>query len=129
MFSPYALRFASFLFTSFDYNVFMNTASPYFKTKDLKIPPQNIEAEKALLGSIMMRGEVMHDIVDMIKEASFYSNQHKAIWLALFELHSKSSPIDMLSVSARLKEKNLLDQSGGLSYLTEIINSVPSSTN
>lgn len=107
----------------------MNTASPYFKTKDLKIPPQNIEAEKALLGSVMIRGEVMHDIVDMIGESSFYSNQHKSIWATLFELHSKGVPIDMLSVSARLKEKSILDQAGGMSYLTDIINSVPSSTN
>ncbi len=107
----------------------MNTASPYFKTKDLKIPPQNIEAEKALLGSVMIRGEVMHDIVDLVGESSFYSNQHKSIWGTLFELHSKGTPIDMLSVSARLKEKSLLDQAGGMSYLTEIVNSVPSSTN
>ena len=107
----------------------MNTASPYFKTKDLKIPPQNIEAEKALLGSIMIRGEVMHDIVDIVGEASFYSNQHKSIWGTLFELHSKGTPIDLLSVSARLKEKGVLDQTGNMSYLTEIINAVPSSTN
>ncbi|MEK7610050.1 MAG: replicative DNA helicase [Patescibacteria group bacterium] len=107
----------------------MEKTSPYFKTKDLKIPPQNIEAEKALLGSVMIRGEVMHDIVDIVREASFYSNQHKAIWATFFELHSKSIPIDMLSVSARLKEKGLLEQSGGITYLTEIVNSVPSSTN
>lgn len=107
----------------------MNTASPYFKTKDLRIPPQNIEAEKALLGSVMMRGEVMHDIVDMVGEASFYSNQHKNIWSVLFELHSKNTPIDLLSVSARLKDKGLIDQSGGMTYLTELINVVPSSAN
>ncbi|MEK7641643.1 MAG: replicative DNA helicase [Patescibacteria group bacterium] len=107
----------------------MNTASPYFKTKDLKIPPQNIEAEKALLGSILIRGEAMHDIVDIVGEASFYSNQHKNIWAAIFELHSKTTPIDLLSLSARLKDKNLLEQSGGMTYLTELINAVPSSTN
>jgi replicative DNA helicase len=67
----------------------MNTQSPYFKTKDLKIPPQNIEAEKALLGSVMMRGEVMHDIADIVGEHSFYSTQHKTIWATLFELHSR----------------------------------------
>ncbi len=107
----------------------MNTASPYFKTKDLRIPPQNIEAEKALLGSIMIRGEVMHDIMDIAGESSFYSNQHKTIWAALFELHSKNTPIDILSVSARLKDKNQLEQIGGMSYLTELVNIVPSSTN
>lgn len=107
----------------------MNTTSPYFKTKDLKIPPQNIEAEKALLGSILIRSEVMHEIVDIVREQSFYSNQNKAIWATLFELHSKTIPIDLLSLSARLKEKGLLEQSGGMTYLTEIINVVPSSTN
>ena len=107
----------------------MSTTSPYFKTKDLKIPPQSIEAEKALLGSIMLRSEVMHDIVDTIGEHSFYSNQHKMIWTTLLDLHGKSTPIDMLSVSSRLKEKNLLEQAGGMTYLSEIINIVPSSTN
>jgi replicative DNA helicase len=107
----------------------MNTASPYFKTKDLKIPPQNVEAEKALLGSVMIRSEVMHDVNDLIQDVSFYSNQHKAIWATLFELHSKGAPIDLLSISARLKEKGLLDEIGGMAYLTELINVVPSSTN
>ena len=107
----------------------MSTTSPYFKTKDLKIPPQNIEAEKALLGSIMIRGEVMHDLVDIINGQSFYSGQHNKIWGVLFELHTKAAPIDLLSVSARLKEKDLLENVGGMAYLTELINSVPSSTN
>jgi replicative DNA helicase len=107
----------------------VDTASPYFKTRDLKIPPHNLEAEKALLGSIMIRGEAMHDVSDLVNEQSFYSNQHKIIWSTLFELHNKASPIDVLSVSARLKEKNQLEQAGGMSFLTELINVVPSSTN
>ena len=107
----------------------MATQSPYFKTKDLKIPPQSIEAEKALLGSCMIRGEVMHDVSDTINEQSFYSSQHKMIWSVLSELHLKSTPIDLLSVSSRLKEKNQLEQVGGMTYLAEIINVVPSSSN
>lgn len=107
----------------------MNTASPYFKTKDLKLPPQNIEAEKALLGSVMIRSDVMHDLIDIVSENSFYSNQHKTIWSTLFELHTKSVPIDLLSISTRLKEKGLLEDIGGMTYLSELINIVPSSTN
>jgi len=107
----------------------MAQTSPYFKAKDLKIPPQNLEAEKALLGSIMIRSDVMHDIIDVIKADSFYTPQNKAVWDVLLELHTKSSPIDLLSVSARLKEKNSLEEAGGMSYLTELINAVPSSTN
>ncbi|MDD5165357.1 MAG: replicative DNA helicase [Candidatus Pacebacteria bacterium] len=107
----------------------MATTSPYLKAKDLKIPPHSLEAEKALLGSIMIRPEVMHDILDLVTDRAFYSNQHRHVWTTLFELHGKSTPIDLLSVSARLKEKNALENVGGMAYLSELINSVPSSTN
>src|SRR3989344_7793488 len=107
----------------------MTPTSPYFKTKDLRIPPQSLEAEKALLGSIMIRPEVMHEVVDTISDRSFYSDRHRIIWSVIMELHSKGIPIDLLSLSARLKEKELLDQTGGMSYLTELVQGVPSSTN
>jgi replicative DNA helicase len=58
----------------------MSPTSPYFKSKDLRIPPQSLEAEKALLGSIMIRPEVMHDVNDIVSEKSFYSDRHKLIW-------------------------------------------------
>jgi len=107
----------------------MSPISPYVKQKDLKIPPQSLEAERALLGSLIIRGETMHDVSDVVTEQSFYSTHHKTIWASLFELHTKSSPIDLLSLSARLKDKGELEQVGGMSYLTELINTVPSSTN
>ncbi len=107
----------------------MNPTSPYFKTKDLRIPPQSLEAEKALLGSIMIRPEVMHDVTDIVAEKSFYSDRHKMIWSIMLELHTKGIAIDLLSVSSRMKERDLLEQAGGMSYLTEIVHSVPSSTN
>ena len=107
----------------------MATTSPYLKARDLKIPPHSLEAEKALLGSIMIRPEVIHDILDLVTDRAFYSNQHKNIWSTIIELHTKSIPIDLLSLSSRLKEKNLLENVGGMAYLSELINSVPSSTN
>ncbi len=107
----------------------MTPTSPYFKAKDLRIPPQSLEAEKALLGSIMIRPEVMHDVNDIISERAFYSDRHKLIWSTMIELHNKSTPIDLLSLSSRLKEKEVLEQAGGMSYLTELVHGVPSSTN
>lgn len=107
----------------------MNPTSPYFKTKDLRIPPQSLEAEKALLGSIMIRPEVMHDVTDIVAERSYYSDRHKMIWSIMLELHTKGIAIDLLSVSSRMKERDMLEQAGGMSYLTEIVHSVPSSTN
>lgn len=103
--------------------------SPYFKTKDLRIPPQSLEAERALLGSIMLRPEVMYDVMDIVQKPMFYSEKHRMLWNNMTELHSKNTPIDLLSLSNKLKEKNELEMIGGMSYLTEVVNSVPSSTN
>ncbi len=95
----------------------------------LRIPPQNLEAEMALLGSIMLRPEALFDIADIINPDSFYSEKHRIIHETMMELFVKRSPIDLLSVSSVLKEKGWLDQIGGNTYLTEVINVVPSSAN
>lgn len=95
----------------------------------LRIPPHNLEAERALLGSIMLRPEVMFEITDLAHAVSFYSEKHRLIFETMLDLFSKRSPTDLLSVSARLKEKNLLDETGGNSYLSELVNSVPSASN
>jgi len=95
----------------------------------VRIPPQNLDAEMALLGSIMLRPESMHDVVDIIKQDSFYSEKHKVVFETMMELFSKHLPIDMLSVSSKLSEKAWLDQIGGNTYLTELVNVVPSSSN
>ena len=95
----------------------------------MRVPPQSLDAEMALLGSIMLRPEALHDIIDTIKADSFYSEKHRIIFETMMELFIKRSPIDLLSVSGRLKEKGWLDQIGGSTYLTEIVNVVPSSAN
>jgi replicative DNA helicase len=95
----------------------------------LRIPPQNLEAEMALLGSIMQRPDVMYDLADIISLDSFYSEKHRIVMGAMFDLFKKSNPIDLLSVSARLKEKEQLDQIGGSSFLAELVQNVPSASN
>src|SRR3989344_2607923 len=99
------------------------------KKTHLRIPPNNTEAERALLGSIMLRPEVMFEITDLTHSSSFYSERHRLIFETMLELFSKRNPTDLLTVSARLKEKNLLEETGGNTYLGEIINSVPSAAN
>ncbi|MFA6270367.1 MAG: replicative DNA helicase [Candidatus Paceibacterota bacterium] len=99
------------------------------KKTHLRIPPNNTEAEKALLGSVMLRPEVMFEITDLAHCASFYSEKHRLIFETMLELFSKRSPTDLLTVSARLKEKNILEEIGGNTYLGEVINSVPSAAN
>ncbi len=95
----------------------------------LRIPPQNLDAEKALLGSIMLRPGGFAEVLDFVREESFYSGRHRLIWRTMFELYNKNTPIDLLSLSSRLTEKNELEAAGGAGYLTELAVSVPSTTN
>jgi replicative DNA helicase len=95
----------------------------------LRIPPQNIDSEKAFLGSIMLRPGALHEVLDLIAAQTFYAEKHRIIYQAMMELFIKGDPIDLLSLSSRLTEKNQLEQVGGRSYLAELVNAVPSSAN
>jgi len=101
--------------------------------QDLKIsgrvPPHSLEAEMALLGSIMLRPDAVYDIGDSIKPSDFYLQKHGLIFETMQEMVVKNIPIDLLSLSSRLTEKKLIDQIGGNSYLTEIVDTVPSAAN
>lgn len=95
----------------------------------LKVPPQSLESEMALLGAMMLRPDSINEIVDTISPETFYSERHKKIYETILELFSKSIPIDLVSLASRLKEKKTLDQVGGKSYLSELVEAVPSAAN
>lgn len=97
--------------------------------RKLRIPPQNIEAERALLGSIMLKPDALYEIIDIINASVFYSDKHKIIFEAMMDLFGKHTPIDLLSLSNRLKEKNQLDSIGGGTALGELVETVPTATN
>lgn len=98
-------------------------------SKQLRVPPHHIDAEKALLGSVMLKPEAMHDISVDIRPESFYADKHREIYRAILEIFTKGDPIDLLSVTTRLKQNGQLDRVGGASYLTELIESVPAASN
>ncbi len=93
-----------------------------------KLPPQDIDAEKSLLGSLMLDKNAIVKVVDYLQAKDFYNQGHKEIYQAIVELFQKNNPIDLLSVASRLKEKGLLKNIGGNGYLTELINTVPTAT-
>lgn len=95
----------------------------------LRIPPHSLEAEMALLGSIMLRPDAIYEVVEVVGPSSFYFEKHRLIFEAMLELFTKHSPIDILSLSTRLKEKEQLERLGGTTYLTELSTTVPSSAN
>lgn len=94
-----------------------------------RLPPQNIEAEQSVLGSLMLDKDAAIKISDIIKSEDFYRGSHQLIFATMLELYEKNEPIDLLSLSNRLEEKEKLEETGGTSYLTELINTVPSSAN
>jgi replicative DNA helicase len=100
-----------------------------FASSALRIPPHNSEAEQALLGSVMLNPEIISEVADAVSADSFYAEKHRLIFEAMLELYSNGEPIDILSLSARLKEKETLGRVGGAGYLAELVNSVPSASN
>ena len=93
-----------------------------------KLPPRNTEAEQCLLGCLMLDKDAIVKVIDFIKAEDFYKGIHGEIYQTMAELYEKTEPIDLLSVSSRLKEKNKLEETGGSAYLTSLINSVPTAT-
>ncbi len=94
----------------------------------LKIPPQNLEAEQSILGSLMIDKDAIFKVVDILSKEDFYKPDHGKIYEAIVNLYSKTQPIDILSVSSKLKEMNQLEEIGGSTYLTDLINSVPTAS-
>ena len=97
--------------------------------KRLRIAPHNIDAERALLGAILLKPEVMHDISVTIHPESFYADKHREIFRAILEVFMKGDPIDLLSISTKLKTNNQLERVGGATYLTDLSESVPAAGN
>lgn len=93
-----------------------------------KIPPQNIEAEKSLLGALMLDKNAIIKVADFLQPRDFYRGIHQEIYSAMQNIFERVEPVDLLSVSARLKEKERLNEIGGNAYLTELINTVPTAT-
>ncbi len=92
-----------------------------------KLPPQNIDAEQSLLGSLMMDKDGMLKVADFLSADDFYKRNHQYIFEAMLDLYTKSEPIDILSLTNRLKEKNKIDEVGGGDYLSSLVNTVPTS--
>jgi len=93
-----------------------------------KLPPQSIEAEKSVLGCLMLDKNAIIKVADFFKPRDFYKAIHQEIYKVIIELFDKEDPIDLLAVSNRLKDKNLLEEIGGNAYLTDLINSVPTAS-
>jgi replicative DNA helicase len=94
-----------------------------------KVPPQSINMEKAVLGAMLIEKEAILKVIDIINEGDFYKDKHRQIFLTIYELYSLNQVVDILTVSEALKKKKISDKVGGVSYLTDLINSVQTAAN
>ena len=93
-----------------------------------KITPQNLEAEQSLLGALLLDKDSIIKVGDQVNSEDFYANKHQAIFESMVDLFRKHEPIDILSLSNRLQEKNELERIGGRAYLIQLSNAVPTAS-
>lgn len=95
---------------------------------DGRVPPQDIVAEKSLLGAIMLDENVLPEIITILKASDFYDENHRVIFEAMGNLYDAHKPIDLLTLTSELKSLKKLKQIGGAPYLTELSNFVPAAS-
>jgi len=98
------------------------------KSPITKLPPQNLEAESSLLGCLLIDKDAVIKVVDIIRPEDFYKDANGIIFSAMRELYIHHEPIDILTLTNKLEEKNQLEAIGGRTYLAELANSVATSS-
>lgn len=94
-----------------------------------RTPPHNIEAEQAILGAIFLEPESMSSATELLIPSDFYRASHQRIFQVMMQLTDKGEPIDLVTVTTALSNAKLLDEIGGVSYLSDLANAVPTAAN
>ncbi len=97
--------------------------------QEIRVPPQNIDAEKSVLGSLLIDEEAIGAAIEILDEAWFYEQSHRQIFRAILELYNQRKNVDLITLSDKLKGDGILEQIGGVSYLSFLIDLVPSAAN
>ncbi|MBU2498474.1 MAG: replicative DNA helicase [Proteobacteria bacterium] len=93
----------------------------------MKVPPQNIEAEQAILAGILINNDAMNQVVDILSVDDFYRENHMHLFEGMIELYNDNEPIDLITLSQCLKEKNLMEKAGGAEYLASLVDAISTS--
>jgi replicative DNA helicase len=88
----------------------------------IRVPPQNLDAERALLGTLLLNPAAMYDVADTIRVDSFYAGAHRVIFDSMLTLYQKGTPVDVNTVSALLKDRRQVEDIGGMATLAELSN-------
>jgi len=94
-----------------------------------RVPPQNIEAEQAVLGAMMIDKEAISKATEILRENDFYRQDHRAVYQVIVDLFSKNQAVDMVTVTEALKREGKLEDVGGIQFITYLANAVPTAAN
>ncbi len=94
-----------------------------------KLPPQNIEAEQSVLGSILLENSAVNKVLEVLSAGDFYNEAHRKIFNVTVELSERNEPVDLITLSNALKDRSMLDSVGGTTYLASLVDNVPSAAN
>lgn len=94
----------------------------------LRVPPQSIEAEQAVLGGVMLVPAALEHASEIVAESDFYTQAHRLIWRTITELDAHGKPFDAVTMMEHLTAKRLVDQVGGMSYVLALVNNTPSAS-
>jgi replicative DNA helicase len=95
----------------------------------LKLPPQNIDAERCVLGSMLIDNESIHKVVEVLTADGFYREAHRKVFNAVIALYQRNEPADLITVMTELRSKGELEEVGGAAYLSSIVDDIPTSAN
>ncbi|ADJ29639.1 replicative DNA helicase [Nitrosococcus watsonii] len=95
----------------------------------LKIPPHSMEAEQSVLGGLLLDNQAWEQIADILDSKDFYRQDHRLLFLSIGEMLEQSRPCDVVTLSEWLKNKRLLEETGGLAYLTNLARNTPTAAN
>jgi replicative DNA helicase len=99
------------------------------ETNELRIPPQNIEAEQSVLGGVLLDNKVLDGVTETLKPEHFYKSAHQKIYSAMLEMSHKGDPIDLITLNNYLKEKGQLENVGDTDYIAFLSSTIPTAAN
>lgn len=94
-----------------------------------RVPPQDLEAEQSVLGSMLLEGAAIPHIMQVVEPRDFYAEKHNHVFTAIVTLYGRHEPVDLITLSGELRKNGHLEDVGGISYLTNLINAVPTTAN
>lgn len=94
-----------------------------------RVPPQNLEAERSVLGGILLENHAMPNVVEILREEDFYRDAHRKIYRAMVDLSERNHPVDLITLTEEVNRKGALQEVGGAVYLTSLADEVPTAAN